>query len=485
MNKLLASICLFVSASVFSQNSLPPCQGTNVAEWTDCYGTRIWPKGTKYTGSFRNGQPNGYGVSTTPVGDKYEGEWVNGKPHGQITRTGPWGSFVGEYKDGIASGLATITKANGERYAGELKNGQRHGLGLQTFADGRSALEGIWENDVFVRAQGIPDHIAGRTAAAQAVDQDGWARVRNKMYSDEKLAKEHARKWEETLARHKNEVLDGLSNVQTESSRDESDTPLSVENGYHSFSPNQERLIDQEKLKVHNERRVALVIGNAAYKSAPLDNPINDATDIANELKRRGFKVIARNNANLRSLQQAVRDFSDEFKKSDVGLIYYSGHGVETKGQNYLIPVDADIRKEYELSAQAYPASQLTEMMEEVQSSDGKKRVAILILDACRDNPLTRSWRSSGRGLARMDAPAGTFISFSTSPGSVASDGRGRNSPFTKHLLQAIRKPDVPIELMFKEVRVGVMDETKGEQIPWDSSSLTGDFYFSRSNARQ
>ena len=228
------------------------------------------------------------------------------------------------------------------------------------------------------------------------------------------------------------------------------------------------------------ERRVALVIGNAAYKSAPLDNPLNDATDIANELKRRGFKVITRNNANLRSLQQAVRDFSDEFKKSDVGLIYYSGHGVETKGQNYLIPVDADIKKEYELSAQAYPASQLTAMMEEVQSSDDKKRVAILILDACRDNPLTRSWRSSGRGLARMDAPAGTFISFSTSPGSVASDGRGRNSPFTKHLLQAIRKPDVPIELMFKQVRVGVMDETKGEQIPWDSSSLTGDFYFRR-----
>jgi hypothetical protein len=241
-------------------------------------------------------------------------------------------------------------------------------------------------------------------------------------------------------------------------------------------------LVNQtEKYQIFNDKRVALVIGNAAYKSAPLDNPVNDASDIANELKRRGFKVITRNNANLRSLQQAVRDFSDEFKQSDVGLIYYSGHGVETKGQNYLIPVDADIKKEYELSAQAYPASQLTAMMEEVQSSDDKKRVAILILDACRDNPLTRSWRSSGRGLARMDAPAGTFISFSTSPGSVASDGRGRNSPFTKHLLQAISKPDVPIELMFKQVRVGVMDETKGEQIPWDSSSLTGDFYFSRS----
>ena len=156
----------------------------------------------------------------------------------------------------------------------------------------------------------------------------------------------------------------------------------------------------REKIQIRNEKRIALVIGNSSYKSVPFDNPLNDATDIADELKRRGFKVITRNNTNLRSLQQAVRDFSDEFKKSDVGLIHYSGHGVETKGQNYLIPVDADIRKEYELSAQAYQASQLTEMMEELQSSDGKKRVAILILDACRDNPLTRSWRSSGRGLA-------------------------------------------------------------------------------------
>ena len=326
----------------------------------------------------------------------------------------------------------TGTISNGDRYVGEFRDGTYNGQGAYTFADGRPALEGVWEGGIFIGTERIPDHIARR--------------------------------------------------------RPTTEPPApATDNGITANTVQVEKTVPQSgavKPQNTNERRVALVIGNAAYKSAPLDNPLNDATDIANELKRRGFKVITRNNANLRSLQQAVRDFSDEFKKSDVGLIYYSGHGVETKGQNYLIPVDADIRKEYELSAQAYPASQLTEMMEEVQSSDGKKRVAILILDACRDNPLTRSWRSSGRGLARMDAPAGTFISFSTSPGSVASDGRGRNSPFTKHLLQAIRKPDVPIELMFKQVRVGVMDETKGGQIPWDSSSLTGDFYFSRSERK-
>ena len=404
MNKLLSVIVFLICAPVFSQSHSPPaCTGLyDKWLWTNCWGVHIL------------------------VSEDYK-------------------SIVG-------------------KYSGEFKGGRFHGYGIRTFIDGSDPQEGVWENGAFLRAESIPEYMAGRTPEDRSSVQDGWARVRNKMYRDEELAKDHALKWEETLARHKTEVLGDVSHAQLETTPKESVKLLSVEQ-------------DQTL----SEKRVALVIGNASYKYAPLDNPLNDATDIADELKRRGFKVITRNNANLRSLQQAVRDFSDEFKKSDVGLIYYSGHGVETKGQNYLIPVDADIRKEYELSAQGYPASQLTEMMEEVQSSDGKKRVAILILDACRDNPLTRSWRSSGRGLARMDAPAGTFISFSTAPGSVAADGRGRNSPFTKHLLQAMRKPDVPIELMFKEVRVGVMGETKGEQIPWDSSSLTGDFYFSRS----
>lgn len=229
-----------------------------------------------------------------------------------------------------------------------------------------------------------------------------------------------------------------------------------------------------------DRRRVALVIGNSKYEVGALANPANDARDMAAALKRQGFKVIKYDNLTLRQTQNAMRQFADEFKKSDVGLVYYSGHGVEAKGVNYLIPVNANIRREYELTGGAYPASQITGMMEEIQASGDRKRVAILILDACRDNPLTRSWRSSGGGLARMDAPAGTFISFATSPGSVASDGVGRNSPFTKHLLQAMKKPNVPIELMFKEVRVGVVNETRGEQVPWESSSLMGDFYFNR-----
>ena len=224
-------------------------------------------------------------------------------------------------------------------------------------------------------------------------------------------------------------------------------------------------------------KRVALVIGNAKYKFSPLNNPVNDATDMAASLRSVGFDVIEIRDANKRQMRAATRRFEDKLATSDVGLVYYSGHGVEVKGRNYLIPVDADIRREHEVEDQAFDAGNILRMMESLQGTE-KKRVNIMIVDACRNNDLARSWRSTNRGLARMDAPTGSFISFATAPGQVASDGNGRNSPFTKHLLQALKQPNVPIELVFKEVRRNVMAETGGEQVPWENSSLVGDFYF-------
>ena len=143
--------------------------------------------------------------------------------------------------------------------------------------------------------------------------------------------------------------------------------------------------------------------------------------------------------------------------------------------------MNADIKHEYELEEQAYDASRWLEMLEGLKTRS-RQRVNIVILDACRNNEFARSWRSSSQGLARMDAPTGTFVAFSTAPGRVALDGaKGqRNSPFTKNLLRAIQKPDVPIELMFKEVRRLVVEETKSEQVPWENSSLVGDFVFKR-----
>jgi uncharacterized caspase-like protein len=181
--------------------------------------------------------------------------------------------------------------------------------------------------------------------------------------------------------------------------------------------------------------------------------------------------------ATLEAMKAALRAFGDGLKPGKVGLFYFAGYGVQVQGKNYLIPVNADIKREYEVVDQAFDASQFLEMMDNIRGPNNK-RVNILIVDACRNNELQKSWRSTNNGLARMDAPGGTFISFATAPGRVAADGVGRNSPYTKHLLQALKQPNVPIEQVFKVVRRNVMEETKGEQIPWENSSLVGDFYF-------
>jgi uncharacterized caspase-like protein len=174
-------------------------------------------------------------------------------------------------------------------------------------------------------------------------------------------------------------------------------------------------------------------------------------------------------------MRTAVRQFGDRLINNDVGLVYYSGHGVEVKGRNYFIPVNADIQREDEIADQGLDVSLILEKM-----STAGKGVNILIVDACRDDPFGRSFRSSSRGLANMDAPRGTIIAYATSPGKVASDGdpRERNSPFTKHLVKAMQSPNKPIEQVFKEVRRAVQDETKNQQTPWENTSLSGDFFF-------
>ena len=222
-------------------------------------------------------------------------------------------------------------------------------------------------------------------------------------------------------------------------------------------------------------KRIALVVGNANYKVRPLKNSVNDADDVSKSLKATGFEVIDLRDATLPQMRSAVRQFGDRLVSNDVGLVYYSGHRVEVKGRNYFIPVNADIQREDEIADQGLDVSLILEKM-----STAGKGVNILIVDACRDDPFGRSFRSSSRGLAQMDAPRGTIIAYATSPGKVASDGdpRERNSPCTKHLVKAMQSPNKPIEQVFKEVRRAVQDETKNQQTPWENTSLSGDFYF-------
>jgi hypothetical protein len=222
-------------------------------------------------------------------------------------------------------------------------------------------------------------------------------------------------------------------------------------------------------------KRIALVIGNAKYLSSPLRNPINDANDMSNALKQSGFEVIDVRDANLQQMRSAVRNFGDRLINNDVGLVYYSGHGIESKGRNYFIPVNSDIQRDDEIADQGLDVSLILDKM-----TTAGKGVNILIVDACRNDPFSRSFRSTSKGLVAMDAPKGTIIAYSTSPGKVASDGdpKARNSPYTKHLLSAIQVPNRPIEMVFKEVRRNVQNDTKNDQTPWENTSLSGDFYF-------
>ena len=221
------------------------------------------------------------------------------------------------------------------------------------------------------------------------------------------------------------------------------------------------------------EHRVALIIGNGQYRFSPLLNPVNDARAISEALQSMGFQVTLLENATIRQMSDAAREFGDTLQRGGVGLFFYAGHGMQIKGRNYLIPVGADIQREDEVAFNAFDAGRLLEKMETAHS-----RVNIVILDACRNNPFARSFRSSSQGLAQMDAPIGSYLSFATAPAKVASDGNDGNGLYTQHLLKAMRTPGLKIEEVFKRVRVKVMADSDGQQIPWDNSSLTGDFYF-------
>ena len=224
------------------------------------------------------------------------------------------------------------------------------------------------------------------------------------------------------------------------------------------------------------ERRVALVVGNAAYGRSPLRNAVNDARDISRALSDTGFEVIRVENASLEVLNRAVEQFAGRLAASrGVGLFFYAGHGLQVEGENFLVPVDADLRVEKDVQYRALNVGLVLSKIEQARN-----RLNLIVLDACRDNPFARTARGGKRGLASIDAPKGTLIAYSTSPGRTADDGEGRNGLYTRHLLREMRMPGLRIEDVFKRVRSSVASESRDQQVPWESSSLTGDFYFVR-----
>jgi uncharacterized caspase-like protein len=220
-------------------------------------------------------------------------------------------------------------------------------------------------------------------------------------------------------------------------------------------------------------KRLALVIGNNAYTDGMLKNPINDARTMATTLTDLGFEVNKLENADRGAMQRAVLEFGRKLNEETVGLFYFAGHGMQVRGANYLIPVKASIQSEDEVEVEGVDVAYVLARM-----ATAKNQFNIVILDACRNNPFQRSFRSSNNGLAAISAPTGTLIAYATAPGSVASDGDAANGVYTAELAQAIRQPGVSMEEAFKRARGGVIARTQGKQTPWESSSVVGNFMF-------
>lgn len=228
--------------------------------------------------------------------------------------------------------------------------------------------------------------------------------------------------------------------------------------------------------------RVALVIGNAAYSDSPLKNPAKDAQAMSTALAHLGFEVIELIDGDTKAMQRSISQFGRRLKGAKAALLYYSGHGIQAGGVNYLIPTDAEIESEADMPLRLINVDAV--MAQLIQAGTD---VNIIILDACRTDPFARKFRGTARngraGLAPIMAPRGTMIAYATAPGETADDGDGPNSPYTTALLQVIERPGMKAEDVFKETRLRLAQATDNQQLSWESSSLVGDFYFAPPSA--
>lgn len=224
--------------------------------------------------------------------------------------------------------------------------------------------------------------------------------------------------------------------------------------------------------------RVALVMGNGAYQHASeLPNPAKDAAAMAAALKRLGFEVYSGTDLDINSSRDLIVQYIRALRDAQTGLVFYAGHGIQVDGENYILPVDATLQDKSDLRFNTVSLSDL------VEDTEGPGRTNIYILDACRNNPLSRSFQRKsrsavGQGLARLSAGTGTMIAFATAPDDVALDGDGSNSPFTTALLQHLDTPGLEINQMMTRVRADVYATTGEQQLPWTNSALLGEFYF-------
>lgn len=456
------------------------------------YGEFKYSSGAKYVGRYNKDLMEGLGTQYYTGGSKYEGEHLNGKRHGKGTYYYPPESeyklFSGTYRNGIPYDGIYIDSKGRPTESGQLKEDRLHGEGVQHFYKEDGALDytikGSFKNGL---CHGICNLIYsdGSSFKGEFVNGErkgigelqlsysitnGYFNINgiqgNGKYTDLIRAFE----WEGPFIDGKREgqgVVTFLDGGDKYSATFENDIYVGLED-----------LIQENFTK---NKRIALVIGNDKYMSNPLQFAVADSNGISNALEDSGFDVTHITNASQEDFLEALYDFQRKIllsgKNTDV-LFYYAGHASQVRGINYLNPIDAVINRESQLEIKSININRVFEVLN--QSVDGVK---IAILDACRNNPFASSLRSAKSGLAQMNAPPGTIIAYSTSPGETAVDGsNGGLGIYTGSLIGSIRKPGIKIEEVFKETRKNVVTLTGGQQIPWESSSLISDFYFTKEN---
>jgi hypothetical protein len=485
---MLVAVCAFVVSSPFilgeaaADNILRKCPESTSVRWHNCFGTYTSPDGDKYVGSFMNDKIDGRGTLTFADGSKYVGEFKDDERHGQGTYTFADGrNYVGEFKDGNFNGQGTFTLASGSKYVGEFKGGNFNGQGTYTSANGDKYV-GSFKDDTF-NGQGTFTYADGRKYVGEFKGDNFNGQGTFTLASGSKYVGEF--KEGMVHGRAVNYAVDGSIMQQGIFERGvfvKAETIMEPSQVVGNPPQQQQQSVVQSSIPVPtNERKVALVIGNGAYRDqGRLKNPKNDAKAMSAMLERLGFVVVFGVDLPLTEMRVKVREFIKQAQQADVSLLFYSGHGMQVSGQNYLIPVDASVEDATALDFELVKVSSITNHM------SSHERVGIVLLDACRTNPFTKSLMRSlgnrasaiGNGLAPISAPAGgLLVGYATAPDDVASDGSGNNSPFTIALLNHLSTPGLEIELIMKQVKADVINMTKNMQRPWHNSDLARNVY--------
>lgn len=464
-----------------------PLDGCQTGDCYDGFGVYVWKDGSKFEGMYKNGKRSGQGIYYYPKGGVYSGSFQDNKRHG----------------------LGTYYYTSGKRYVGGWKEEAKHGKG-RIFQKGSIAKQGCWNDGVYigsectegsnttplladktgpvinitrpavVRGTGIVVASNEVVVSGTVTDESGIKRVRvhgyiAKLANQGTTTKGFAAKV--IFAERQNqfwvEAEDKFGNISTKKYTVAVSTPVAA-----------------KERPEGSEKRSALIIGNADYKSMPLRNPVNDARAMATKLEDLGFDVSLHTNISQNQMKQAVNNFSEKLKNDGgVGMFYYAGHGLQEQGQNYLVPINAKIRKPSDIELEAVQLQRILNSMQ-----DAANRLNIVVLDACRDNPygnggplwdLEKTRGQQDNGFEPVVAPFGTFIAYSTAPGRAASDGSGQHGLYTEELLKVLdHAHGMKLEDIFKRVRSNVRKRSKSLQIPWENSSVEGDFYFIMPNRR-